>query len=175
MGNFNTHIGEAVELMQKFKNFGIMFTGDLKFEEEMGRRVGVASGVLREFARTTVTKLEQCLNTKPSVLKSIFILILTYDWKVTAALRMPPREEGEATITCRADRQKAPGSAKINLFPTLAVFCRSSDSDTGSGTLEALSDVSASVTRREKRLRKVKVKSREVAGLNAYFWYIYSH
>ncbi|VDP14245.1 unnamed protein product [Soboliphyme baturini] len=65
-----------------------------------------------------------------------------------------------------SDRQNTQGTVKINLvqiygrnlFQTPAIFCRSSDSGTGSGTLEGLSDSSASATRKEKRRWKMKMK-----------------
>ncbi|VDP41074.1 unnamed protein product [Soboliphyme baturini] len=46
--------GEVVEQVEKFKYFGIVLycTSDGKLEEEIDRRIGVASAVLRELARS---------------------------------------------------------------------------------------------------------------------------
>ncbi|VDP01790.1 unnamed protein product [Soboliphyme baturini] len=63
--------GEAVELKGKFKYLGIVFTNNGKWEEEIDRRIGAASGVLRELAQPTVTKAELSLKTKLSIFKSI--------------------------------------------------------------------------------------------------------
>ncbi|VDO92339.1 unnamed protein product [Soboliphyme baturini] len=51
----------------KFKNLRVMFIDDGKFEEEIDRRIGIASGVLRELAPTFVTKAELNLKTKRSL------------------------------------------------------------------------------------------------------------
>ncbi|VDP12985.1 unnamed protein product [Soboliphyme baturini] len=80
------------------------------------------------------------------------------------------RKGGYAIVPCKSDRQQAQRTAKINLvqtygrslFQTPFVFCRSSDSDTESGTLEALPDVSASATRKEKRRWKMKNKAFQI-------------
>ncbi|VDP03110.1 unnamed protein product [Soboliphyme baturini] len=69
--------GEAVEQVEKFKYLGSVFTSDGKLEEEIDLRIRVGSGVLRELARTTVTKAELSLETELSIFKSIFIAILT--------------------------------------------------------------------------------------------------
>ncbi|VDP02381.1 unnamed protein product [Soboliphyme baturini] len=74
---------------EKFKYLGIVFPSDGKFEEEIDRRIGVASGVLRELARAIVTKAKLSLKTKLSMFKSIFTPILTYgqSWITTEKLR----------------------------------------------------------------------------------------
>ncbi|VDP15331.1 unnamed protein product [Soboliphyme baturini] len=69
--------GEAVEQMEKFKYLEVVFTSDGKFEEKIDRPIGAASGVLRELARPFVTKAELSLNIKLSLLKLIFILMVT--------------------------------------------------------------------------------------------------
>ncbi|VDP39228.1 unnamed protein product, partial [Soboliphyme baturini] len=82
--------GEAVEQVEKFEYLGTVFTSDGKLEEEIDGRVGVASDVLRELARPTVTKAELSLKTKLSIFKSIFIPVLTYgheSWTVTEKLQ----------------------------------------------------------------------------------------
>ncbi|VDO99772.1 unnamed protein product [Soboliphyme baturini] len=66
----------------KFKYFWVVFTGEGKLEEEIGRSIGVASGVLRVLARTVVTKAELNLKTKLSVFKLIFLLIPIYGHKL---------------------------------------------------------------------------------------------
>ncbi|VDO96939.1 unnamed protein product [Soboliphyme baturini] len=70
--------GETVKQVEKLKYLGTIFTSDGQLEEEIDRRIGVASGVLRELARPVVTKGELGLKTKLSVFKSIFIPLLTY-------------------------------------------------------------------------------------------------
>ncbi|VDP00690.1 unnamed protein product [Soboliphyme baturini] len=42
--------GEAMEQVEKFKYLGTVFTRDGKLDEEIDRRIGVASGVLSELA-----------------------------------------------------------------------------------------------------------------------------
>ncbi|VDO81544.1 unnamed protein product, partial [Soboliphyme baturini] len=59
--------GKAMEQLDKFKYLGIAFTSDAKLEEEIDRRIGVASKVLRELARTVVTKAELSLKTMLSI------------------------------------------------------------------------------------------------------------
>ncbi|VDP15220.1 unnamed protein product [Soboliphyme baturini] len=86
---------EAVEQVEKFKYLGTIFTSDGtesdgKLEEEMERRIGVASAVLRELARPIVTKAELILKSKLSMFKSIFIPILIYgheSWRITEKIR----------------------------------------------------------------------------------------
>ncbi|VDP08943.1 unnamed protein product [Soboliphyme baturini] len=46
------------EAMKQFKYLGIVFTSDGKLEEEINQRIGVASGVLREPARSIMTNAE---------------------------------------------------------------------------------------------------------------------
>ncbi|VDP07738.1 unnamed protein product [Soboliphyme baturini] len=78
------------EQVEKFKYIRVMFTGDRKLEEEIHRRIGAASGVLDELARSTVTKAELSLKTKFSVFKSIFTPMLTCgheSWTITEKLR----------------------------------------------------------------------------------------
>ncbi|VDP04234.1 unnamed protein product [Soboliphyme baturini] len=58
-GKTNGYVVEQV----KFKFHGVVLTGDGKFEEEIDRRPGVASGVLDKLYRTTVTTNE--LSLKP--------------------------------------------------------------------------------------------------------------
>ncbi|VDO93338.1 unnamed protein product [Soboliphyme baturini] len=70
--------GETKEQVEKFKYLEVVFTSDGEFEEEIARRTGVASDVLRQLARSTVTKTEVSLKTKLSVFKSIFIPMFTY-------------------------------------------------------------------------------------------------
>ncbi|VDP49333.1 unnamed protein product [Soboliphyme baturini] len=82
--------GEAVEQVEKLKYLGMVFTSDGKLEEEMDRRIGIASGVLRELARPVVANAELRLKTKLSIFKSILIPILTYgheSWTITEKLR----------------------------------------------------------------------------------------
>ncbi|VDP08800.1 unnamed protein product [Soboliphyme baturini] len=52
--------GEVVEQVEELKYLGIIFNSDGKFEEEIDRRTGVASGVLRELMRTVELK-KRCL------------------------------------------------------------------------------------------------------------------
>ncbi|VDP18750.1 unnamed protein product, partial [Soboliphyme baturini] len=70
--------GDAVEEVEKFKYFGIVFASDGKFEQEIDRRTGIASHILRELARPTATKPELSLKTNLSIFKPIILPILTY-------------------------------------------------------------------------------------------------
>ncbi|VDP52849.1 unnamed protein product, partial [Soboliphyme baturini] len=81
---------QALEQVEKFKCLGVVFVGDEKIEQPTARWIGVASGVLCELTRTTVTKAELILKTKLSVFESISILMLTHgyeSWTMTKKLR----------------------------------------------------------------------------------------
>ncbi|VDO97820.1 unnamed protein product [Soboliphyme baturini] len=68
----------------------VVFADDEKFEEAINRRIEAASGILRELARSIMTKAELSQKTMLSVFQSIFIPILTYgheSWTMIEMLR----------------------------------------------------------------------------------------
>ncbi|VDP09234.1 unnamed protein product [Soboliphyme baturini] len=56
---------------------GVMFTYDGKWEEKINRRIEMISGILRELARTVMTKAKLSLKNKRSMFKSIFVPCLS--------------------------------------------------------------------------------------------------
>ena len=69
--------------MEKFKYLGVAFTSDGKQENELEKRIGKASAVLRELQRSVVMKRELSQS-------SVYIPILTYGhecWVMTEKVR----------------------------------------------------------------------------------------
>ena len=63
--------------METFKHLGVVFTSDESRNKEIDTRIGKANAVLRELYRSVVAKRELSNTAKLSVLKSVFVSILT--------------------------------------------------------------------------------------------------
>jgi len=69
--------GSTLQQMQEVKHLGMVFTSDER-SEEVDAPIAKANAVLRELYRFVVTKREVSNTAKLSVLKSVFVPILTY-------------------------------------------------------------------------------------------------
>jgi len=63
--------------VETFKHLGVVFTSDESRNKEIDTRIGKANAVLRELYRSVVAKRELSNTAKLSVLKSVFVSILT--------------------------------------------------------------------------------------------------
>jgi len=70
--------GNTLQQVEKFVYLGMVFTSDARQKNEVDKRISKANAVLRELQRSVVTKQELSNTAKLSVLKSVFVPILTY-------------------------------------------------------------------------------------------------
>ena len=76
----------SLKQMEKFKYLGVAFTSDGRQNKELDVRSGKASAVMQALHHLVVLKWELSRKAKLSVLKSIFVPILTYgheSWVMT--------------------------------------------------------------------------------------------
>ncbi|KAM4551690.1 putative transposon-derived protein F52C9.6 isoform 1-T3 [Odontesthes bonariensis] len=77
-------------LLEEFKYLGVLFTSEGRMEQEIDRRIGAASAVMRALHRPVVVKKELSQKAKLSIYRSIYVPILTYGhelWVVTERTR----------------------------------------------------------------------------------------
>ncbi|CAN9506880.1 unnamed protein product [Ophioblennius macclurei] len=85
------HVGEEVlPQVEEFKYLGILFTSEGRMEQEVDRRIGAASTVMRTLNRSAVMKKELSRKAKLSICRSIYVPTLTYGhelWVMTERMR----------------------------------------------------------------------------------------
>ncbi|TWW63621.1 hypothetical protein D4764_03G0006290 [Takifugu flavidus] len=69
---------EILPQVEEFKYLGILFTSEGRMEQEIDRRIGAASAVMRTLHRSIVVKRELSQKAKFSIYQSTFIPTLTY-------------------------------------------------------------------------------------------------
>ncbi|TWW62684.1 Receptor-type tyrosine-protein phosphatase T [Takifugu flavidus] len=81
---------EILPQVEEFKYFGVLFTSEGRMEQEVNRRIGAASAVMRSLHQSVVVKRELSQKTKLSIYRSIFVPTLTYGhelWVMTERTR----------------------------------------------------------------------------------------
>ncbi|TWW77544.1 hypothetical protein D4764_12G0009340 [Takifugu flavidus] len=81
---------EILPQVEEFKYLRVLFTSEGRMEQEINRRIGAASGVMRTLHRSVVVKRELSQKAKLSLYRSIFIPTLTYGhelWVMTERTR----------------------------------------------------------------------------------------
>jgi len=73
---------ELLPQAKEFKYLWVLFTSEGKMEEEMDRRIGTASAVMRALYRSVVVKRELSQKAKLSIYRSIYVPTLTYGHKL---------------------------------------------------------------------------------------------
>ncbi|TWW81657.1 hypothetical protein D4764_01G0014720 [Takifugu flavidus] len=79
---------EILPQVEEFKYLGVLFTSEGRMEQEIDRRIGAASAVMRTLHRSVVVKRE--LSRKLSIYRSILVPTLTYGhelWVMTERTR----------------------------------------------------------------------------------------
>ena len=82
--------GVPLKQSEKLKYLGVSFTSDDRQNSELDIRIGKASAVMRQLHRFVVLKLELCTRTKLSILRPVYVPILTYGhecWIVNEKVR----------------------------------------------------------------------------------------
>ena len=83
--------GAALNHVKKFKYLGVAFASDGKQDKELDIRIGKASAVMRALHYSVVIKQELSKKTKLSLIKKVFVPIITYDhefWLITERVRL---------------------------------------------------------------------------------------
>ena len=79
--------GATLKQVEKFKYLGVAFTSDRRQDEELDKRIGKASAVMRALHNSVVMKRELSKKAKLSIFKAVFLVpILTYgheSWVMT--------------------------------------------------------------------------------------------
>ena len=81
---------EILPEVEEFQYLGVLFTSEGRMEQEIDRRIGVASAVLRALHRPVVVKKELSQKAKLSIYRSIYVPTLNYGhalWVVTERTR----------------------------------------------------------------------------------------
>ncbi|TWW56333.1 hypothetical protein D4764_08G0003200 [Takifugu flavidus] len=81
---------EILPQVEVFKYLGVLFTSEGRMEQEIDRRIGAASAVMRTLHRSVVVKRELSRKAKLSIYRSIFVPTLTYGhelWVMTERTR----------------------------------------------------------------------------------------
>ncbi|TWW67270.1 hypothetical protein D4764_02G0003110 [Takifugu flavidus] len=81
---------EILPQVEEFKYLGVLFTSEGRMEQEIDRRIGAASAVMRTLHRSVVVKRELSQKAKLSIYRSIFVPTLTYGhelWVMTERTR----------------------------------------------------------------------------------------
>ncbi|TWW81710.1 hypothetical protein D4764_01G0015250 [Takifugu flavidus] len=68
---------EILPQVEEFKYLGVLFTCEGRIEQEIDRRIGVASAVMRTLHRYVVVKRELSQKAKLSIYRSIVVSTLT--------------------------------------------------------------------------------------------------
>ena len=82
--------GNPLNQVEKFKYFGIEFSNDVRQDCEIDRRIGAASGILRSFSRSIVTKREVNQRTGMAIFNTVHRSTLIYSheqWVMTERIR----------------------------------------------------------------------------------------
>ncbi|TWW54789.1 hypothetical protein D4764_0289820 [Takifugu flavidus] len=93
---------EILPQVEEFKYLGVLFTSEGRMEQEINRRIGAASAVMRTLHWSIVVKRELSQKAKLSIYRSIFVPILTYGhelWVMTRRTRS--RVQAAETIFLR--------------------------------------------------------------------------
>ncbi|TWW59397.1 hypothetical protein D4764_06G0009270 [Takifugu flavidus] len=81
---------EILPQVEEFKYLGVLFMSEGRMEQEVDRRIGAASAVMRALHRSVVVKRELSRKAKLSIYRSIFVPTLTYGhelWVMTERTR----------------------------------------------------------------------------------------
>ena len=70
--------GATLKQVEKFRYLGVAFTSDGRQDEELDTRIGKARAVMRALHYSVVMKPELSKKAKLSVVKAVFVPILTY-------------------------------------------------------------------------------------------------
>ncbi|TWW74379.1 hypothetical protein D4764_14G0003810 [Takifugu flavidus] len=76
--------------VEEFKYLGVLFTSEGRMEQDIDRRIGASSAVIRTLNRSVVVKRELSQKAKLSIYRSIFVPTLTYGhelWVMTERTR----------------------------------------------------------------------------------------
>ena len=82
--------GATLKHVEKFKYLGVAFTSDGRQDEKLDTRIGKASAVMRALHYSVVMKRESSKKAKLSVVKAVFVPILTNgheSWVMTERMR----------------------------------------------------------------------------------------
>uniref|UniRef100_A0A8C6KR66 Reverse transcriptase domain-containing protein n=1 Tax=Nothobranchius furzeri TaxID=105023 RepID=A0A8C6KR66_NOTFU len=77
---------EVLPQVEEFKYLGVLFTSEGRRDQEIDRRIGSASAVMRTLSRSVVVKRELSQKARLSIYRSIYVPILTY-WVMTERTR----------------------------------------------------------------------------------------
>ncbi|TWW59883.1 hypothetical protein D4764_06G0014130 [Takifugu flavidus] len=97
---------EILPQVEEFKYLGVLFMSEGRMEQEIDRRIGAASAVMRTLYRSVVVKRELSRKVKLSIYQSIFVLPLTYGhelWVMTERTRSQV-QAAEMSFLCRVAR-----------------------------------------------------------------------
>ena len=82
--------GPTLKQVEKFKSLGVAFTSDERQDHELDTRTGKAGAVMQALHYSVVMKQKLSKKAKLSILKTVFVPILTYDhesWGMTERVR----------------------------------------------------------------------------------------
>ncbi|TWW60956.1 hypothetical protein D4764_05G0010460 [Takifugu flavidus] len=94
---------EILPQVEEFKYLGVLFTSEGRMEQEIDRRIGAASAVMRTLHRSVVVQRELRLSAQLSIYRSIFVPTLTYGhelWVMTKRTRSRV-QAAEMSFLCR--------------------------------------------------------------------------
>ncbi|TWW67188.1 hypothetical protein D4764_02G0002290 [Takifugu flavidus] len=100
--------------VEEFMYLGVLFMSEGRMEQEIDRRIGAASAVMRTLHRSVVVKRELSQKAKLSIYRSIFVPTLTYGHELWRSqmrwlghlVRMPPgRLPDEVFRACPSGRR----------------------------------------------------------------------
>ncbi|KAK0150407.1 Craniofacial development protein 2 [Merluccius polli] len=82
---------EILPQVEEFKYLGVLFTSEGRMEQEIDRRIGAASAVMRTLHGSVMVKRELSRKAKLSIYQSIYVPALTYGhelWVITERTRL---------------------------------------------------------------------------------------
>ncbi|TWW77650.1 hypothetical protein D4764_12G0010400 [Takifugu flavidus] len=95
---------EILPQVEEFKYLGVLFTSEGRMKQEIHRRIGAASAVMRTLHQSVVVKRDLSQKAKLSIYRSIFVPTLTYGHE----LWQPPRSQQPSRAQQPQRAQKPP-------------------------------------------------------------------
>ncbi|TWW77392.1 hypothetical protein D4764_12G0007820 [Takifugu flavidus] len=89
---------EILPQVEEFKYLGVLFTSEGRMEQEINRRIGAASAVMRTLHRSVVVKRELSQKAKLLIYRSIFVPTLTYGhelWVISTSKSEKEQDHGD--------------------------------------------------------------------------------
>ena len=81
-------VGEEMLLQaEEFKYLGVLFMSEGKMEQEIDKRIGAASAVMRTLRQSVVVKRELSQKAKLSIYRSIYVPTLTHGHKLWVVIK----------------------------------------------------------------------------------------